>query len=177
MPPCYFESITTVLFNHSPYFVEITSLRSVFLITLIVSILSAGKKTWQHARAQERSSRIHPPPPVMLLMSDFFLKVTGCGVQRTPLSRGARDPERGRDLPMGTGSSWGREVGSPEAQSHFSPHREVPSGINDTSGTRRATVQPELPTCCLLWPCPAPSPFRVPPESQRLSRRPRSPTP
>lgn len=49
------------------------SVRSVFLIILIVSILSSGKKTWQHFRAQERSKQ-NFFPIMVLLMSDFYLK-------------------------------------------------------------------------------------------------------
>lgn len=74
LPPCCLESVTAVLFNDSLVLLKIPSGRSVFLITPIVSILSSGKKTWQHFKAQERSKQNFVFPTLALLMSDFYLK-------------------------------------------------------------------------------------------------------
>ena len=140
---------------------KMPSVRSVFFIPLIVSILSAGKKTWQHFRAGEQSKQILlPPPPSCLAYVVFLLKATGCESQSAPLRCRDWGTEKGRDWTMKT---WGLEEKAsrtpgalPPAPVPFFSSLKSPQVLMTMPFTRWAASCPVLSpagsVCCTFLP-------------------------
>lgn len=74
-PSCYFDSVTTVLFIPL-LLLKMSSLRLLFLLTLIVSILSAGKRlgSFSKFRGSQRKYFFHRTSDFLPIMMDVRTK-------------------------------------------------------------------------------------------------------
>lgn len=159
---------------------KMPSVRSVFFIPLIASILSAGKRTWQHLRAGEQSKQILlPPPPSCLAYVVFLLKATGCESQSAPLRCRDWGTEKGRD--------WAVKTRGLEEKASRTPGALPPAPVPFFSSLKSPQVLMTMPFTRGAASCPVLSPYwlcllHVPtdvseaPGSQPLCKAPLSPS-